>query len=141
MFRSTDKVVAAMEQQLSQRQKTLSREQIPLFSLALSSIYSPKRSNLHLSEFCRGVSQMNILWRISSVTLFLGLSDLANGQNPADIKTPPSGDLIARWFHGGNPRELAWAPGSCFSSFSVPQSRQPNHLRLSRPREGLNLQS
>jgi hypothetical protein len=45
MFRRTDKVIAAMEQQLGQRQKKLSREQIPLFSLALSSIFPVRMIN------------------------------------------------------------------------------------------------
>ena len=41
---------------------------------------------------------------------FLGLSLLAHGQgDPAAFKTPPSGDMIARWLHGGDARETAWA--------------------------------
>jgi hypothetical protein len=53
---------------------------------------------------------MNILGKIGSLTLFLVLPVLEHGQDdPAAFKRPPSADTIARWLHGGDPRETAWA--------------------------------
>jgi hypothetical protein len=53
---------------------------------------------------------MNALIKIGALTLFLVLPLLAHGQDdPAAFKTPPSADVIARWVHGGDPREMAWA--------------------------------
>ncbi len=53
---------------------------------------------------------MNGLSRIGVLTLFFVFPLLAHGQDdPAAFKRLPSADVIARWIHGGNPREMAWA--------------------------------
>lgn len=50
------------------------------------------------------------LSKIGVLTLFFVFPLLADGQDdPTAFKTPPSADVIARWVHGGDPREMSWA--------------------------------
>jgi hypothetical protein len=59
---------------------------------------------------------MKGIGKIGMLTVFIVFPILAHGQDdPAAFKTPPSADVIARWVHGGDPREMAWAAVICTS--------------------------